>query len=45
MVAEFGNVLDKALTYIGRLFQRMGAIWLNEGIDILREDVEGSRLR
>ena len=26
-----------------KIFQRVGAVWLNERCDILREDVEGQR--
>ena len=36
-----GNMLEKFLIDIGKLFQRIGAVWLNERFDILREDVEG----
>ena len=45
MLGELGNVLEKILIDFGELFQRIGAVWLNEWFDILR-DVEGqSRVR
>ena len=44
MVAELGNVLQKFLKNFGKLLQKLGAAWLNERLDILREDVEGRRL-
>ena len=40
MVGELGNALEKVLIDVGKLFQRIGAVWLNERFDILREDVE-----
>ena len=46
MVGELGNVLQKVLINCGKLFQKIGAVWLNGRIDILREDVERrSRVR
>ena len=47
VVGELGNVLVKVLIDFGKLFQRIGAVWLNERfIDILRKQVEGqSRVR
>ena len=46
MVAELGNVLDKVIIDFCKLFQMTGAVWLNDRLDILREDVEGrSRVR
>ena len=46
VVGELGNVLEKALIDFGKLFQSIGAVWLKERFDILREDVEGrSRVR
>ena len=39
MVAELGNVLEKVLTFFGKLFQRIGAVRLYERLDILREEV------
>ena len=45
-VGELGNVLEKVLIDFCKLFQSIGAAWLNELLDILREDVEGqSRVR
>ena len=41
VVAELGNVLEKSSHRFGKLFQRIEAVWLNERLDILREDVEG----
>ena len=39
-------VLEKVLRDFHKLFQRIGTVWLNEGCDILREDVVGwSRVR
>ena len=40
MVAELGDVLEKVLVDFGKLFQRIGAVWMYERLDILR-DVEG----
>ena len=46
MVAELGDVLEKVLIDVGKLFQRMGAVWLYERFASLREEVEGrSRVR
>ena len=39
MAGELGNVLEKVLRDFDKLFPRIGTIWLNEGCDILREDV------
>ena len=39
MAGELGNVLEKVLRDFNKLFQRIGTVWLNEGCDILREDV------
>ena len=39
MVAELGDVIEKALIYFGKLFQRVGAIRLYERFNILREEV------
>ena len=41
MVIELGNVFEKVLIDFSKLFQRIGAIWLNERLDIMRADVEG----
>ena len=41
MVVELGNVLEKVLIDFGKSFQRIGAVWLNERLDILREGEEG----
>ena len=46
MVAELGDVLEKVLIDFGKLLQRIGAVWLYERLDILREEVEErSRVR
>ena len=46
MAGELGNVLEKVLRDFDKLFRRKGTVWLNEGYDILREDVVGrSRVR
>ena len=46
VAGELGNVLEKVLRYFDKLFQRIGTVSLNEGCDILREDVVGrSRVR
>ena len=46
MVAKLGDVLKKVLIDFGKLLQKIGAVWLNERLDILSEDVEGrSRVR
>ena len=34
MVAELGDVLKKVLIDFGKLFQRIGAVWLYERLDI-----------
>ena len=39
MVAALGDVLEKVLIDFGKLFQRIGAVWLYERLDILREQV------
>ena len=39
MVVELANLLEKVLTDVVKLLQRAEAIWLNERLDILREDV------
>ena len=41
MVVELGNVLKKVLIDLGKLFQRIEAVWLYERLDIIREEVEG----
>ena len=39
-------MLEKVLIEFSKLFQRIGAVWLTEIFNILREDVEGwSRVR
>ena len=46
MVGELGNILEKVLIDFGKLFQSIGAVWLNEQFDILGEEVElQSRVR
>ena len=46
MVAALGDVLEKVLIDLGKLFQRIAAVWGHERLDILREEVEGqSRVR
>ena len=40
MVAELSEVLKKLLVDVGKLFQRIGAIWLYERLVMLREEVE-----
>ena len=45
MVAELGDMLEKVLIYFGKLFQRIGAVWLYERLDILREEVANGRSR
>ena len=46
MTGELENVLEKVFRDFDKLFQRIGTVWLNEGCDILREDVVGrSRVR
>ena len=39
MVVELGDVLEKVLVDVGKLFQRIGVVWLYERLDILREEV------
>ena len=41
MVGELGNMLEKVLVEFDKLFLRIGAVWLNERFDILRQDVRG----
>ena len=45
MVAELDDVLEKVLIDFGKLFQRIGAVWLYERLDILREEVVEGRSR
>ena len=46
MLGELCKILEKVLIEIGKLFQRIRAVWLNERFDILRDDVERrSRVR
>ena len=46
MVVELANLLEKVLIDFVKLLQRTEAVWLNERLDILREDVMGrSRVR
>ena len=45
MVVELCNVLEKVLMDFGKLFQRKGAVWLNERLNILRDVEERSRVR
>ena len=45
MVAELADMLEKVLIDFGKLFQRIGAVWLYERLDILREDVVDGRSR
>ena len=46
MVLELSNLLEKVLIDFGKLFQRIGAVWVYERLNILREEVEGrSRVR
>ena len=40
LVAEIGNVLEKILIDFGKLFQKIGAVWLYERLNILREEVK-----
>ena len=40
VVVELGNMLEKVLIDFGKLFQRIGAIWLIF-FRLLREDVRG----
>ena len=39
MVVGLCKVLEKVLSFI-KLFERIRAVWLNERLDILREDVK-----
>ena len=39
MAVELGDVLEKVLVDVGKLFQRIGVVWLYERLDILREEV------
>ena len=41
MIAELGDMLEKVRIEFGKLFQRIGAVWLYERIDILSQEVEG----
>ena len=41
MLRELGNVLEKVLIDFDKLSQKIGAVWLNELYDILREDAKG----
>ena len=41
MVVELANLLEKVLIDFAKLLQRTEAVWLNERLDILREDVRG----
>ena len=43
MIGELGKVLKKVLINFGKLFQRIGAVWLCEQLYILVEDVEEQR--
>ena len=45
MVAELDDVLEKALIDFGKLFQRIGAVWLYERLDMIREEVVDGRSR
>ena len=45
MVVESGNVLEKVLINFGKLLQGIGAVWLNERLDILRDAEGRSRVR
>ena len=46
MVAELCKVLEKVRIDFGKLFQGIGAVWLYERLNILREELEGqSRVR
>ena len=46
MVVELSEVLKKVLVDVGKLFQRIGAIWLYDRLDMLREEVKWrSRVR
>ena len=43
MVVELGNLLEKDFVDFGKLLQRIRAVWLNERLDILREDADERR--
>ena len=45
MVAELDDVLEKVLIDFGKLFQGIGAVWLHERLDILREKMVDGRSR
>ena len=45
MGAALGDVLEKVLIVIGKLFQRIGAVRLYERLDILGEEVVDGRSR
>ena len=45
MAAELGNMLEKVIINFGKLSQRIGAVWLYERLDILREVEERSIVR
>ena len=45
MVAALGDVLEKVPIDFGKLFQRIGAVWLYERLDILKEEVVDGRSR
>ena len=36
MIAELGDVLEKVLIDFDNLFQRIGAVWLYERLDIFK---------
>ena len=38
MVGDLDEILEKVLLDFSRLFQRIGAVWMNEGLAILRDD-------
>ena len=40
---RLGDMLENVLMDFGKLFQRMGAVWLYERLDILREEVVDGR--
>ena len=39
MVADLGDVLETVLIDFGKLFQRIGEVWLNERLDIFEENM------
>ena len=46
MFAELGDLLEIVLIDFGKLFQRIGTVWLYERFYILGEETEGrSRMR